>query len=45
VREKIAALIDRRGRFESLTLYDMNFSAAARRAAFIDRVARVFEAW
>jgi hypothetical protein len=45
VRENIAALIDRRGRFEYLALYDMNFSAAPRRAAFIDRVARAFEAW
>jgi hypothetical protein len=45
VRENIPAPIDRRGRFEYLALYDMNFSAAPRRAAFIDPVARAFEAW
>ena len=45
VRDNIGALIDPKGRFEYLALYDMNFSAAARRAAFMHRVTRAFEAW
>ena len=45
VRDNIGALIDPKGRFEYLALYDMNFTAAARRAAFIKRVTRAFEAW
>jgi NAD(P)H dehydrogenase (quinone) len=45
VHYNIGALIDPKGRFEYLAHYDMNFSTAARRAAFLKRVARVFEAW
>jgi NAD(P)H dehydrogenase (quinone) len=45
VRENIRALIDPQGRFEYLALYDMNFTAAPRRAAFMKRVTRAFEAW
>jgi len=45
VRDNIRALIDPRGRFEYLALYDMNFTAAARRAAFMERVTRAFAAW
>jgi putative NADPH-quinone reductase len=45
VRDNIGALIDPKGRFEYLTLYDMNFTAARRRAAFLKRVTRAFEAW
>jgi NAD(P)H dehydrogenase (quinone) len=45
VRDNIGALIDPKGRFEYLALYDMNFSAAHRRAAFLKRVIRTFEAW
>jgi NAD(P)H dehydrogenase (quinone) len=45
VRDNIGALIDPKGRFEYLALYDMNFTAAQRRAAFMKRVTRVFEAW
>jgi NAD(P)H dehydrogenase (quinone) len=45
VRDNIGALIDPKGRFEYLALYDMNFTAGARRAAFTKRVTRVFESW
>ena len=45
VRDNIGALIDPKGRFEYLALYDMNFSAAQRRAAFMQRVVRAFESW
>lgn len=45
VRDNIGALIDPKGRFEYLALYDMNFTAAPRRAAFLERVARALEAW
>ena len=45
VRDNIRALIDPKGRFEYLALYDMNFTAAARRAAFMRRVTRAFAAW
>ena len=45
VRYNIGALIDPKGRFEYLAHYDMNFSTAARRAAFMKRVTRAFEAW
>ena len=45
VRDNIGALIDPKGRFEYLALYDMNYSATHRRAAFIKRVSRAFEAW
>ncbi len=45
VRYNIGALIDPNGRFEYITLYDMNFTTAPRRAAFLQRVTRAFEAW
>jgi putative NADPH-quinone reductase len=45
VRDNIGVLIAPRGRFEYLALYDMNFTAAHRRAAFLKRVTRAFEAW
>ena len=45
VRDNIGALIDPKGRFEYLALYDMNFTAPPRRAAFLKRVTRAFEAW
>jgi NAD(P)H dehydrogenase (quinone) len=45
VRDNIRALIDPKGRFEYLALYNMDFNAAARRAAFMTRVTRAFEAW
>jgi putative NADPH-quinone reductase len=45
VRDNIGALIDPKGRFEYLALYDMNFNAAPRRAAFMKRVTLAFEAW
>jgi hypothetical protein len=45
VHYNIGALIDPKGRFEYLALYDMNFTTAARRATFMKRVTRVFEAW
>jgi hypothetical protein len=45
VRYNIGALIDPKGRFEYLAHYDMNFSTAARRTAFVKRVTRAFEAW
>jgi NAD(P)H dehydrogenase (quinone) len=45
VHYNIGALIDPKGRFEYLAHYDMNFSTAARRAAFVKRVTRTFGAW
>ena len=45
VRDNIRALIEPKGRFEYLALYDMNFTAVPRRAAFMKRVTRAFEAW
>ena len=45
VRDNIRALIDPKGRFEYLALYDMNFTAVPRRAEFMKRVTRAFEAW
>jgi NAD(P)H dehydrogenase (quinone) len=45
VRDNIGALIDPNGRFEYLALYDMNFTAAPRRASFMKRVTRAFQAW
>ena len=45
VRDNIRALIDPKGRFEYLALYDMNFTAVPRRAAFMKRVTRTFEGW
>ena len=45
VRDNIRALIDPKGRFEYLALYDMDFNASSRRAAFMRRVTRAFESW
>jgi NAD(P)H dehydrogenase (quinone) len=45
VRGNIGALIEPKGRFEYLALYDMNFMTAPRRAAFLGRVTRAFQAW
>jgi NAD(P)H dehydrogenase (quinone) len=45
VRYNIGLLIDPKGRFEYLAHYDMNFSTAARREAFMRRVSRAFEKW
>jgi putative NADPH-quinone reductase len=45
VRDNISALIDPKGRFEYIALYDMNFGAAHRRAAFMARMERAFQAW
>ncbi len=45
VRDNIGALIDPKGRFQYLALYNMDFNAASRRAAFMKRVARAFENW
>jgi NAD(P)H dehydrogenase (quinone) len=45
VHYNIGALIDPHGRFEYLAHYDMNFSTAPRRTAFLKRVTRAFEAW
>jgi NAD(P)H dehydrogenase (quinone) len=45
VRDNVGALIDPKGRFEYLALYDMNFTRAPRRAAFMKRVIRAFHAW
>jgi NAD(P)H dehydrogenase (quinone) len=45
VRDNIGALIDPNGRFEYLAIYGMDFSTAARRAAFLRRVSRAFAAW
>ena len=45
VRDNIRALIDPKGRFEYLALYNMDFNASLRRAAFMKRITRVFESW
>ncbi len=45
VHYNIGALIDPKGRFEYLAHYNMNFTTEARRAAFMKRVTRAFEAW
>jgi putative NADPH-quinone reductase len=45
VRDNIGALIAPKGRFEYIALYDMNFTTTPRRAAFLKRVARAFNAW
>ena len=45
VRDNIRALIDPKGRFQYLALYDMDFNASSRRAAFMKRVTRAFESW
>ena len=45
VRDNIGVLIDPDGPFDYLALYDMNFSTAPRRAAFLKRVTKAFQAW
>jgi len=45
VRDNIGALIAPSGRLDYLALYDMNFSRAPRRAAFLRRVGRAFRDW
>jgi NAD(P)H dehydrogenase (quinone) len=45
VRDNIRALIDPKGRFQYLALYNMDFNARARRAAFMKRVTLAFESW
>ncbi len=45
VHYNIGALIDPKGRFEYLAHYNMNFSTAARRTAFMKRITHAFEAW
>jgi NAD(P)H dehydrogenase (quinone) len=45
VHDNIGALIDPAGKFEYLAHYDMNFTTAPRRAAFMKRVTRAFEKW
>ena len=45
VRDNIGVLIDPDGRFDYYALYDMNFSKAPRRAAFLRRIERGFAAW
>jgi NAD(P)H dehydrogenase (quinone) len=45
VRDNIGALIDPKGRFQYLALYNMDFNASSRRAAFLKRVTRAFENW
>ena len=43
--DNIGALIDPKGRFQYLALYNMDFNAPSRRAAFMKRVTRAFESW
>jgi NAD(P)H dehydrogenase (quinone) len=45
VHYNIGALIDPDAPFEYLAHYDMNFTSAPRRAAFMKRVTSAFEAW
>jgi NAD(P)H dehydrogenase (quinone) len=45
IRDNIGVLIDPNGRFDYYPLYDMNFSTAPRRAAFLRCVERAFAAW
>jgi NAD(P)H dehydrogenase (quinone) len=45
VRDNIGALIDPKGRFQYFALYNMDFNASSRRAAFMKRVTRAFEGW
>jgi len=45
VRDNIGVLIDPDGRLDYHALYDMNFSKAPRRAAFLRSVERAFSAW
>ena len=45
VRDNIRALIDPTGPSQYLALYNMDFNASSRRAAFMKRVTRAFESW
>jgi NAD(P)H dehydrogenase (quinone) len=45
VRDNIRALIDPKGSFQYLALYNMDFNASSRRAAFMKRITRVFQSW
>ncbi len=45
VRDNIGVLIDPRGPFDYYALYNMNFSTAPRRAAFLRTVERAFSRW
>jgi NAD(P)H dehydrogenase (quinone) len=45
VRDNIRALFDPKGGFQYLALYNMDFNASSRRAAFMKRVTRAFESW
>jgi NAD(P)H dehydrogenase (quinone) len=45
VRDNIGALIDPKGRSQYLALYNMDFNASSRRAAFMKRATRAFEGW
>jgi len=45
VRDNIGVLIDPEGRFDYYALYNMNFSRAGRRTAFLRWVGRAFAAW
>ena len=45
VRDNIGVLIDPSGRFDYYAIYDMNFSKASRREAFLRWVGRAFAKW
>ncbi len=45
VRDNVGVLIDPRGRFDYYALYNMNFSTAPRRKAFMRTVERAFSLW
>ena len=45
MRDNIRALTDTAGPFQYLALYNMDFNASSRRAAFMKRVTRAFESW
>jgi hypothetical protein len=45
VRDNIGVLIEPGGRFDYYALYNMNFSTAPRRAAFLRHIERAFGAW
>ena len=45
VRDNIGVLIDPNGQFDYHAIYNMDFSTAPRRAAFLRRIERAFAAW
>jgi hypothetical protein len=45
VRDNIRALIDPKGSFQYLALYNMDFNASSRRATFMQHVTRAFQSW